>query len=770
MRPYFAVLYDSFLESVKSKVLWILLGAWTLVLAGLFPLSLTSGESYKIAWRTLSGENSAKLIMDKLALASAGKGSQSDRAIYAKLPNEFQRLMQQRQAGDRKIVKGLLVEALNKVLLEKDLYTPEAWPKAVRRKEIKELIDKEPKSDLDIEKLNRKLLDLSFPGQLSSTDGQATWFTYLGIKLGQPLPLSLDSMRPFIERGFFPLVMRIGLGMIAMLIAIVITSSMIPDMFQAGSMHLLLSKPISRSLLFLTKFAGGCIFVAINIVYLLVGLYFYAGIQLRIWNEGILWCVPLFVFMFMVYYAVSALTGLIWKNPIICVVVTACFWGVCFTIGLIQFFFNITLNTNQQSQKIFAVYDTVLTVNQQGSLHYWNSAARTWQVAYGVGDQEQILGPVWIESQKSLYFARMDKTPFGIGPRQDPRMSFARTPDLADPSDTTFTSKPWEDSRLDSGPEMPSRPKQMLPWKDSLVVFNEEGLFEYDANSSNDEKQFAGVTSVLKSFGLGSDKAIAGFNQILKAEFPKPSDIGIAPSFQTIVAYRKGEFVAWKAKGESMAETGRLPLGFEKDLVAVVGCNDRFAIVCPNGKPPVVVDINEMKIVRTMDEIGPKSVKQVLADKNDNLAILDRDGDVWVTNNGETAKRPALSGQGNALAMCFTKENLLWVAHSVKNADCWSLSEQKVTQSIRPKLSVLEMVYRYVVNPFYLANPKPAAVNETIEYMLQKPNNKSSIALDRVDLENPKEELDPWQPIWSNTVFVVVMLAISCWYLYRQDL
>jgi hypothetical protein len=49
MRPYFAVLYDSFLESVKSKVLWILLGAWTLVLAGLFPLSLTSGESYKIA-------------------------------------------------------------------------------------------------------------------------------------------------------------------------------------------------------------------------------------------------------------------------------------------------------------------------------------------------------------------------------------------------------------------------------------------------------------------------------------------------------------------------------------------------------------------------------------------------------------------------------------------------------------------------------------------------------------------------------------------------
>jgi hypothetical protein len=68
-----------------------------------------------------------------------------------------------------------------------------------------------------------------------------------------------------------------------------------------------------------------------------------------------------------------------------------------------------------------------------------------------------------------------------------------------------------------------------------------------------------------------------------------------------------------------------------------------------------------------------------------------------------------------------------------------------------------------------LVNPKPAAVNQTIEYMLEKPNNKS-IALDRLDLENPKEEVDPWQPIWSNTAFVVVMLGISCWYLYRQDL
>jgi ABC-type transport system involved in multi-copper enzyme maturation permease subunit len=769
MRPYFAVLYDSFLESVKSKVLWILMGAWTIVLAGLFPLSLTSGESYKIARRNFAGESSAKSIMDKLALASSGKGSRSHQAVYNNVSTSFQSLLKQRQDNNRKISIGLLIDALNQVLAAKDLYDKEAWPTAERRKEIKELLDKTERSDVETEKLNRKLLDLAFPNLLTSTDGQATWFTYLGIKLGEPLSLSLDSMRPFIEKVFFPLVMRVGLGIIAMLIAIVITSSMIPDMFQAGSLHLLLSKPISRSLLFLTKFAGGCIFVGINIVYLLSGLYLYAGVQLQIWNEGILWCIPLFVFMFMVYYSVSSLAGLIWKNPIICVVVTTVFWGVCFTIGLIQFFFNISLNLQQQTQKIYAINDTILTVNQQGNIYYWNPSDRSMQIAYGNGDGLQVLGPVWIEKQKAVYFGKSMKTPFGMGRKQDVRLDFARTPDLADPTDTTFTSKPWEDSRLDSGPEMPAGPRQMIRWKDTLAVFNEDGLFEFDADSTNDDRQFAGVSSVLKSFGLNNDKALTGFKPILESEFPKPSDLSISPTFQTIVAFRKGELVAWKPMGESMSESGSLPLAFDKDMVAVVGCNDRIAIVCPNGKPPMIVDIGEMKIIRTMDEIGPKSVKQVIADKNDNLVVLDRDGSVWVTKNGEPATKPALSGQGSALALHFTNDNDLWVAHTIKNADCWNLSEQKVTKSIRPKLSVLEIVYRYLVNPFYLVNPKPAAVNETIEYMLEKPGNKS-IALDRADLENPKEELDPWQPIWSNTVFVIVMLTVCCWYLYRQDL
>jgi len=46
MKPYLAILYDSLLESVRSKMLWILLAAWTLILIALFPLSISQGDYY----------------------------------------------------------------------------------------------------------------------------------------------------------------------------------------------------------------------------------------------------------------------------------------------------------------------------------------------------------------------------------------------------------------------------------------------------------------------------------------------------------------------------------------------------------------------------------------------------------------------------------------------------------------------------------------------------------------------------------------------------
>lgn len=773
MKPYFAVLYDSFQESVRSKVLWILLAAWTLILAALFPLSFSRGESYAF---TFADIDNPRLVLDGLARASAGKGTREQKAVYAKLDEEFQNVLVQRQNNQRRIFTGILIGSFNKLLTNKDLYDKEAWTTADRRKELKPLIENESRTPAELEQLNRSLISFAFPGSIRPATGQATWITYAGIKLGGAIPLSERFLKAFIESGLIPLVMRFGLGIGAMVVAIIITSSMIPDMFQTGSLHLLLSKPLSRNLLFLTKFLGGCIFVAFNIIFLLVGLYVYAGTRLDIWNTGILWCIPIFIFTFMIFYSVSAFVGLIWKNPIICVVITALFAGICVCVGLIHFYFDLFLHVVPQTQQIYTVNDTVILATQQGRLQMWDESSKTWKSAYGDVDGQKVMGLVWLENEKALYFARPRFNPFGIGGNQNAKLEFARTPELADPNDKTFSSKIWEDSRMDSGPELPADPMQIVPWKDSLAVVTESGVYRFNpAGAAQAEERKPWAEALGRAIGnIGAIPNLPGeaFVQITdkNLKLKKPLDVSASPSFQYLLTYSKGKVCRWKSEGEKLVQETELELEISAETVAAIGTSDKNCIVCPNGMKPILIDVETMQVRRTLDEMGELTVKQIVSDSTGNLVMLSKEGSVWQYDPAtDKATMPSLVGQGNVHAVSFTKDGQLWVAHSFKNADLWDLASNTSKRSLRPNSSIVELIFTYGISPFYEVNPKPAAVYDTISYVLENPKNKN-LAVNRGDLDAATIKADPWKPIWTNSLFIIVVLTLSCWYLTRQDL
>ena len=775
MKPYLAVLYDSFQESVRSKVLWILLAAWTLLLAALFPLSISQGESYAF---TFADIENPRIILDNLAAASAGKGTRAQKAIYAKLDDEFQGILVQRQNNKRRIFTGMLISSFNKLLSNKELYNKEAWPTAAARKELKPLIEKENKTTAELEQLNRSLIDLAFPDNTKSALGQASWITYAGLKLGGALPFTEKQIKPFIETGIIPLVMRLGLGIAAMFVAIIITSPMIPDMFQTGSLHLLLSKPLSRNLLFLTKFLGGCIFVAFNIIYLLVGLYLYAGTRLDIWNLGILWCIPLFIFAFMIFYSVSALVGLIWKNPIICVVITAAFWGVCFGVGLIHFYFDFFLHVQPQTQRIYAINDTVMLATQQGRIQFWDEESKSWRTAYGADvDGQKVLGPVWLPSEKAIYFGRPRFNPFGMGGNQGAKLEFARTPDLADPNDKTFTSKIWEDGRMDSGPDLPGEPLQIIPWKNTLAVLNASGFYVFNpaaANNSEEKNIVAGIAGRVGSFFGNS--AVTLPNEAFVEQAPKewklvkPLDVATSPTFENLITFSRAKLSRWKSTSKTLELVADLQMDFPPETVAAIGTDDKTCLVCPNGMKPIVVDVETMKVRKQLDEMGDVTIKQVQVDGNGNFAILSPEGQLWIyDSSNDKVTKPTHPGANKVHAIHFNNEGKLWIAHSGKKADLWDIKQSVSSRSLRPKSSVIELIYDYLISPFYEVNPKPAAVNETIEFVLRNPKNKN-LAVDRSDLDLSTIQTDPWKPIWTNSLFIAVMLSVSCWYLSRQDL
>ncbi len=140
--------------------------------------------------------------------------------------------------------------------------------------------------------------------------------TYLGFKISPPIPFTKQRVDRWIEQLALPVLMSFLVGVVAILAAILVTAPIIPQMFEPGSLNLLLSKPISRSLMFLAKFVGGCAFILVNVAYLITGLWLIAGMRFSIWNQGLLLCIPIFLFLFAIYYSVSALAGVVWRNAV----------------------------------------------------------------------------------------------------------------------------------------------------------------------------------------------------------------------------------------------------------------------------------------------------------------------------------------------------------------------------------------------------------------------------------------------------------------------
>ncbi|MEO8270580.1 MAG: ABC transporter permease, partial [Aureliella sp.] len=402
MNPYLAILIDSFWEAVGNRVLWALLLGWSFVLLGLAPFGYVTERSYRLSSSDI--DNRGQLI-SRLAKGSRGEGKLAIGAVAKLLDESFlERLRQADDSNDsqgrRQITASELAEQLNHVLSSEELYSSEAFPTAKARPRLLPLIESAERLNLDAseaEELNRELLQQAFPLELSSPRGEHLWIGYAGFKIGDPLPASRRQIRQFFEPVLLAGIIKFGLGILAVFVAIVVTSPMIPDTFRSGSLHLLLSKPISRVWLYLAKFFGGCIFVLVNISFVLIGLYLIAGLRFDIWNLGLLVCIPILMFVFIIFYSVSALVGLIWGNAIVCVVACMLFWLFCFSVGVMHDAIGPQVEVMPQISRIRTIEGNLLTVDQRGKLGVWNEQFSVWQPAVDddQSGQARTFGPIY---------------------------------------------------------------------------------------------------------------------------------------------------------------------------------------------------------------------------------------------------------------------------------------------------------------------------------------------------------------------------------------
>jgi ABC-2 type transport system permease protein len=104
-------------------------------------------------------------------------------------------------------------------------------------------------------------------------------------------------------------------------LAVFASGGLVPTVLEAGRISLLLSKPISRPMLLLGRYAGNFLVVATNHVYLICSIWIIIGIKTHIWEPRFLLAMPISLFIFAVLLCVVILIGVVTESTALSVMV-----------------------------------------------------------------------------------------------------------------------------------------------------------------------------------------------------------------------------------------------------------------------------------------------------------------------------------------------------------------------------------------------------------------------------------------------------------------
>lgn len=150
----------------------------------------------------------------------------------------------------------------------------------------------------------------------------------------QPLfNTKLISKELFYKLQFTSWGVPVWLSWATAILALISTAGIIPDMVSGGTIEPMLSKPIGRVRLFLTKYLTGLLFVGLQILVFTVGCLFVFGIRAGSWEFGLFLAIPIVLAFFSYLFAFCVLVGLVTRSTIAALLLTILFWGMIFIVN-----------------------------------------------------------------------------------------------------------------------------------------------------------------------------------------------------------------------------------------------------------------------------------------------------------------------------------------------------------------------------------------------------------------------------------------------------
>lgn len=138
----------------------------------------------------------------------------------------------------------------------------------------------------------------------------------------------------FYKTAFDWIGIKIWLTWAAIILALFSTAGMFPDLIKEGAIDLLLSKPIGRLRLFLTKYVTGLLFVALQVAVFSVCAFFVIGVRAGDWDPKIFLAIPIVLLFFSYLFAVCVCVGVLTRSTLLAVIATGLVWVVMFVVNI----------------------------------------------------------------------------------------------------------------------------------------------------------------------------------------------------------------------------------------------------------------------------------------------------------------------------------------------------------------------------------------------------------------------------------------------------
>ena len=754
MRPYLAIIKDSFREALASRVLWILLLLITVMFLGFAPLGWHRELTSRIGWDDLSRfEELARRLVnhhDKPETFEGRIASMLSPGLNSELKSIVNSSREDRRK-ERRVERDLSVE-LNKLLNRRDFYNDEAWSGITLNDEAQELLaqDLNQLTKDQLRRFNRLALKAALPRHIKQRPNRSISFTYFNWDVGVPLPLTDEQFQEIVEATLVTY-MDFFLGVIGVFCAILVTASIIPNMFDAGSINLLLSKPISRSLLYLSKFVGGCSFVLINSTYLVVGTWLLLGFRLDFWYPRVLLCIPVFLFLFILYYSVSGLAGLIWRNTIVCISVTVVFWLICFVVGNSKVLIDTFVHSPNRVVRVMMVDDQLFAVLERDQTQLWNSEIASWQDVFS---SSPFFGASFLQ--------------MNVGPVYDPANQRLLQVQRGWPKFRLFTAvqeDAW--SAIEVG-DAPSEIISLINEPDGRVLAVSPGSIA----RFRDEILPAAERPRIFGFELPAPDQTAASDAVILKPAPSMSaamQVAVSPTTGKLYLWNDGRLSVYQPQGDDYDRTEEVVLSEESQRAVLAVAGQHLLIARADG----VVNLLDAETLELEAEYRPE------AKNSPRYAIVSPDGGYfgvvfhtrrfWGYDTEAAAPLDVRwQGQGDISAAAFVSDDELLLVDRGNQVTQYRLPDGDVVASWSPSGSLMQRLSWYLIDPIYTIFPKPGALQSTTNYLLTG-KESTSIAQEIESLDSMYVKKDPWAPVWSSLVFAAVMLTISCVYIARQE-